>query len=203
MRVSAEILAMLQPKAQKYQHMGVAFEHLTTEDVVRALAHVTEEGPRLLGRVKFAQQDVFLTPLMNLYWPEALDIAKRHKWIDGNRRVNPERFRALAFYTLHEYVQPPRCKKCKGRGTMRQRLFSVKGHKTDPATDPLQCPHCKGTTYEPLPDASYARAVGISDQSWNENNWRGKQREIRTVLDGWEIACLSEMVDFLDPDYGA
>lgn len=196
MRVSAEILAMLQPKAQKYQHMGVAFEHLTTEDVVRALAHVKEKGPSLLGRVKYAQQFDFLTPLMNLYWPEAYDIAKHRKW-----RTDPARLRTLAFYTLHEYVRPPRCKQCKGRGTMRQRLFSVKGHKTDPATDPLQCPHCKGTTHEPLPDASYARAVGISDQSWNENNWRGKQREIRTVLDGWEIDCLSQMIDFLDPDF--
>jgi len=192
--IGPEILAMLQPKAQKYQQAAVAFERLTMEDVILALAHVEEEGPRLLGRVKYAQQEVFLTPLMNLYWPEAYDVAKRKKW-----RVDPDKLRTLAFFTLYEYIKPPRCKQCKGRGSMRQRLFAVKGKKTDP-NDPLVCPRCKGSTYEPLRDADYARSLRMDESSWNKNNWRGKQREIRSVLDGWEIACLSEMFDFINPE---
>jgi hypothetical protein len=182
-----------------YQHVSSAFERLTTEDVVRALAHVESEPARLMGRVKIAgQEEMFLTPLMNLYAPEACALAKRKKW-----RVDYGRLITLAHFTLYEYVKPPRCIKCKGVGVLRYRQFaSARGKKNDPKEPPV-CPRCKGSTFEPLRNADYARALRISEVSFKTNDWLAKQKEIRTILDWWLIDCISGVLDFMDPDDNA
>ena len=78
----------------------------------------------------------------------------------------------------------------------------MKGEESNP-DDPLTCPRCKGSTFEPIRNADYARALKMSEVAWKENNWLGKQREIRAPLEGWEITCLAEMLDFIDPQDGA
>jgi hypothetical protein len=69
--------------------------------------------------------------------------------------------------------------------------------------DPLICPRCKGSTFEPLRNADYARALRISEVSFKTNDWRAKQKEIRFILDGWLYTCIVEMLDFIDPLDGA
>lgn len=167
-----EIMSRLNAHAQDWGMLPPGFGSLGQQDIAMALGFVHGSGPRLLGRVRYAQQDIFAKPLAEL-------LAKKLKlWGRNSKWKNLGPIPRLAEAAVECYCAPKRCGSCKGIG---QRVW---------ANRVIVCPACGGSTwrvYRPYEMASY---IGVDDANW-ARTWAARLGVALDILAGWDRRCLA------------
>ena len=168
--MSVELLALLNAKIKDIRLLPPGFEHITDQDISFALSFVPGDGPRLLGRIKYADQTAFLASLEYNLYKELKHRARLEKW----RNLRP--LRALSRLAVSVYTSPKRCKRCRGIGEKKW------GAKI------IVCPRCEGSTWEPIFSVDFADAIGVSDTRWP--TWRKRLGTALDILAGWDDLCI-------------
>lgn len=182
--MSAELLALLNAKIKDLRLLSPGFERITAHDISFALSFVRGAGPRLLGRVRYADQFIFLPPLQY----QLLCVLKHRAIIEKWRNIKP--LKPLAGLAISVYASPKRCSRCHGHGE------KVWGGKI------LACPRCgvkqadgsltKGTGWEPIFNIDFARAIGVSKSKWGET-WRKRFGIALDILAKWDNRCIRRL----------
>ena len=167
-----ELLGRINPKAQDLLMLPPGFMALSQIDVAHGLGKVRGRGPRLLGRVMYAEQMEF-APALEYHLLARLKIAaKLENW------HNIAHLPSVAKVSTQLYTKPKRCGKCKGRGS-RQWAARV-----------IVCPRCCGSSWEPIHNSDLAEAIGVSHSAYTRI-WSKRMGLALDILAGWDRRCIN------------
>lgn len=177
--MSAELIARLNPKAQGLEQGPPTFGAISQIDIAHAIAHVPDEGARLLVRVRYAEQPEFRQELILHVTERLIRRASQQKW--RNRKPLPQ----LAAVAVDTFTRPRRCSACRGIG---ERMW---GHRK------IVCQQCGGSTWNPYRPSELARAMGVSWHAW-ENTWAERLGIALDVLGSMDHMALNGLHRALD-----
>lgn len=167
-----EILALLNPHGKDLRMLPPGFQHLTSTDISHAISFIKTKGPRLVGRYKHAEQEVFKNSLNNELLIVLQKTAKANKW------KNIESLQRLADVAVNLYCRPQRCSQCKGVG---KRIWGDRI---------IVCDKCDGSTWNTYSDAEIAKAIGIDRSNFGRVHKERLSVAIRILID-WDRICCS------------
>lgn len=166
-----EILALLNPHGKDLRMLPPGFQHLTSTDISHAISFIRTKGPRLIGRYKHAEQEVFKNSLNNELLISLQKTAKANKW------KNTENLQRLADVAISLYCKPKRCTQCKGIGRRKW------GDRI------IVCSKCDGSTWNTYSDASISRFLGVEPSNFVRVHKERLSVAIRTLIDWDRICC--------------
>lgn len=171
MHASAESLARLAPHIVNLASVGRATDSngLMTLDLAGALAGLPP-GPYLLARVAWVD-----------------DLASWRGLIDevqARLRVGFD-WEGVIALAVAEYVWPPGCSTCFGRGEIKKKEYYG------------ECMKCHGSGYGRMPLASLADACGVSGEEW-KRTWASRYERVYRLVSGWGSEVLSHLNRRLD-----
>lgn len=166
-----EILALLNPHSKDLRMLPPGFQHLTPSDISHAVSFIRTKGPRLVGRYKHAEQEVFRNPLNKELLIILSKTAKANKW------KNIDNLQMLADVAVTLYCKPQRCTQCKGVGRRKW------GDRI------IICDKCDGSTWNSLSDAVIARAIGVDPSNFIRVHKERLSVAIRILIDWDRICC--------------
>lgn len=169
--MAIELLGHLNAKGQNLSFLPAGFDSLDQEDICHAVSMVQSTGARLLGRVRYADQPVFLDELQHQLMLELKRYALREKWKNITPMVTMVRI------IPDMYCKVPRCRKCKGIG---QRMW---GNRL------VTCRVCRGHGWEFIPQSDIAEKLKVSESEYTRT-WRKRVGLAFDILARWDqILC--------------
>lgn len=166
-----EIHAMLSPKGIDYRGTHGGIPNITPEMVAASLARA-HDGARALIRVKVGDTSSWDTLRREFRRALTIEANKRH-WKPGP--TLPKYLEGICHTALMLYVHPPKCRRCKGRGSVTPR-----GHEA-----PIACPVCLGAQYRDPDEAAKAGMAGIPYSTWRDT-WEDRYKDAVAILHEWE-----------------
>ncbi len=163
----AEILGRINAKTMNYKAISPGFGSLTGIDVAHALSFVDGNGPRLIGRLRYADQPQFANALKHELVQALKAKAKAAKWSVG---IIPH----VAELAILTYCHPQRCRKCQGIG---ERMWGGRI---------VVCSRCHGSTWEPTKD--------VGSKSSELSRTYG---EALVILGDWDRLCINGLIEGL------
>lgn len=100
----------------------------------------------------------------------AWEASKRH-WKTGERFW--QRFESVITIAIDYYIEPNRCKRCKGTGEVLIRKLMTK------------CPVCEGAGEKELSIRRKAELAGMHRETW-ANEWEDRYSLAVSILSDWE-----------------
>lgn len=168
--MSAKTISLLTQKTQVFQPSYGGTPEITQDDIAGALGFINSEGACLLGRIKFAEQNMFLSDLEKRVVKQLEWIARTEKW-----RIHKKGLLAgLARLAIVETINPMRCWCCKG--TKHRMVNKLK----------VVCNICYGSGRFRLPNRSCYEAIEISKRAWQQY-WRSRYyKDVLPIMDRYE-----------------
>lgn len=185
----AKLVAMINGNVQKYVK-GIGGPVLTPEDVALALSLVKNKGARLLGRVKYAQQEQYRGDLIFHLFVEVITLAGRERWRIPKVTESDELYN-ICRLAIMEATEPRICRDCGGRGfemvipgIARRKRGRPKQGEVKPLR--VECSRCEGKGLLAWRNFTRVRHSGVKRWRW-EKVWAKRYREqILTIVDRYE-----------------
>lgn len=183
---AAELIAMLTAKVQPWEPALADFQRLTREDVALALSFVRSVPARLLVRIKYADQAMYVGEFEDrlvsaiergCLW-HAVELATARRW----KVPRKDFLRDMCRLAIIEHISPRQCPACGGRGFRVTRKGKLR----------VNCTRCEGRQHVPLPEWERATLLRIEPDAW-AHSWRDRYRAIQGVLDHYEALALGAM----------
>jgi len=187
---AAKIAAILNGSVQKYVK-GIGGPLLTSEDVALAVSLISNEGARLLGRVKYAQQSEHFNTLVFRLYVEVITIAGREHWPVPKVTESDELYNVCRLAVL-ESTKPRTCRECGGRGfvmVMPGRPRRKRGRprqKEVPELLRVECPRCEGQGILAWRNFTRVRHSGLKCWRWDKVWARRYKDRILPIVDKYE-----------------
>lgn len=166
-----EIQALLNPKVSNYGDTRGGIPDITSEMVAASLARA-QDGARALIRVKIGDASSWATLRKEFRKRLAIE-ANRRRWKPCP--TLPRYLDGICHTALLLYVHPPKCKRCKGRGSVLPR-----GHEA-----PIPCPVCQGAQFRDPDEATKASMARIPYSTWRDT-WEDRYKDAVAILSEWE-----------------
>lgn len=172
--MNPEIIAILNARSPDMRMLPRGHGALSQIDIAHALGRVEKDGPRYLGRVLWAEQDMCAVGLADCLYNDLLSHARRHRW----KNINP--LYRLSRLSIALYCYPQRCKKCKGIG---QRHIANKVY---------ICARCNGSTWNVDSQSALAWQIGVGKDAWSRV-WESRLKDALAILGDMERSLLKDL----------
>jgi len=166
-----EIYSLLNPKVSNYGDAKGGIPEITPEMVAACLGQIPITGPALLVRT-MAGDDTCREPLTTALRKHMAYLASLKRWKTGPKFW--DYFEGLVRASVHFYVLPDTCKRCKGRGEIVRMKTRVE-----------KCRLCQGAGRKEPREADKAAFAGIPRATWDDT-WADRYAQARGVLSEWE-----------------
>lgn len=159
------------------------FGALSQQDYALAMALVKLPGARLLGRVKYAEQNEFYKGLVREVFFHIKPTAHKRRW----KLTRAELYR-LCETAVYEHIHPRKCRKCRGRGWRPKGKLHV------------HCERCDGYGVVSRSQQSRSKRARIGWWRWHSyvNTWYCK--DVLSVLDHYETQFFTDIYRILRLD---
>jgi hypothetical protein len=177
--MNTEILAQLAPRNARLDGAGGAgIAALTPMDIAGGLAGAPAGG-QLAVLAAYAGQWEVVPELCTRIGRAVGRLARAERW----RGMTPGRVEVLARLAVREFVAPPLCGGCEGRGIQWA---------PDPSLGLGDCEECGGSGSGRMSGSVVCEALGVDGEEWR-GVWRGRYDRAFAIVAGWGSEALSTL----------
>lgn len=178
MRDSAEIMSMLTIHGITIGHIPGGTPDLVALDVAGAMGMSLTPLQADMLLAKYAHDAGSYRSARVRWFVRICDEARAKRWARGKHGT----LKAMADYTLAEWIDFQRCRVCRGVGAQVTAESKVGA-----------CLRCDGTGNEPISDRAAARGLGLSAEAYRTGFWRDRVAWCRRELTRIEIDARREL----------
>jgi hypothetical protein len=170
--MNTEILAQLAPRNARLDGAGGAgIRELTPQDIAGGLAGAPAGG-QLAVLAAYAGQWEVLPELCGRIEGAVMRLARAERW----RGMTQERVEVLARMAVREFIAPPLCGGCEGRGI-------------EWAPEPHDCSECGGSGSGRMAGSVICEALEVDEDEWRV--WRYRYDRAFAICASWGSEALS------------
>ena len=175
----AKAAARLNGKRQTFQP-GIGGESITEHDIAHAMGSLWSDGAALLGRVKWAGQEEYMTKLVKFLVLEVTTLSNQQKWLCTKDEI--EKVCRLA---IHESISPKLCRSCNGLGELWVKKSPGRPKANSPPDLRIVCQACEGSGTKQLSVSRLAETAGMNWQKFNRH-WLQRYGQITGIVSKYE-----------------
>ena len=177
-----ELLAQLAPRNARLDAVGGGGRpELTSLDIAAGLAGAPKGG-QLAVLAAYAGQLEMVPELCERVRMALWRLARAERW----RGITPEPVAVLARLAVREFVAPPLCGGCEGRGIQW-------------APEPRDCEECGGSGSGRVAGSVVCEALGVQEEEWR-GVWRYRYDKSCALVSGWSSETLARLARRLKDD---